>query len=297
MNLGMLNCLVLKQSFNRSNLYYEVRPKTDDIISQIHAFITSTYPDSSGLIYCTSRISCEIVAYRLRDEFGLSAPHYHAGLDKSDRLRIQNSWQEGDILVIVATMAFGMGIDKSNVRFVIHYSHPRSIEGYYQETGRAGRDGNSAHCLLFYSTQDKIPIEYLIRMGAGSASEKQIQRDNLQHMIRYCENRTDCRRTQLLSYFDECFSPAHCAHSCDNCKQGQDPAVEEKSYKLTNTATCSDVSNSSMAVPTAPPAILAIPSIDKSMVYTGNLQPTEDDTHPSEKVSLKCDSQLLVESW
>ncbi|KAI7828859.1 hypothetical protein BC939DRAFT_443129 [Gamsiella multidivaricata] len=220
-NLGMQNCLVLKQSFNRRNLYYEVRPKTAKIYSDIHAFITATYPGACGIIYCTSKRACEEMADKLRNEFGLSAQHYHAGLDKSDRIAIQKSWQEGSTQIIVATVAFGMGIDKPNVRFVIHHSLPQSLEGYYQETGRAGRDGDNAYCLLFYTYRDKVTIEFMIDKGEGNRDQKQRQRDNLQQMIMYCENKMDCRRAQVLSYFGEHFSRLDCANTCDNCRRNQ----------------------------------------------------------------------------
>ncbi|OAQ27529.1 ATP-dependent DNA helicase [Linnemannia elongata AG-77] len=220
-NLGMHNCLVLKQSFNRRNLYYEVRPKTPMVYADIHAFITASFPGECGIIYCTSKRSCEEMADKLRNEFRLSAQHYHAGLDKSDRIAIQKSWQEGGTKIIVATVAFGMGIDKANVRYVIHHSLPQSLEGYYQETGRAGRDGLNAQCILFYTYKDRKIIEFMIDKGDGNREQKQRQKDNLQQMIMYCENKTDCRRQQVLSYFDEVFSPASCANTCDNCRRGQ----------------------------------------------------------------------------
>lgn len=228
-SLGMQNCLVLKQSFNRRNLYYEVRPKTGKIFSDIHAFITATYPGACGIIYCTSKRACEEMADKLRNEFGLSAQHYHAGLDKTDRIAIQKSWQDGGTQIIVATVAFGMGIDKANVRFVIHHSLPQSLEGYYQETGRAGRDGDNAHCLLFYTYRDRVTIEFMIDKGDGNYEQKQRQRDNLQQMIMYCENKMDCRRAQVLSYFGEHFSPMDCANTCDNCRRTLEYTIKDVS--------------------------------------------------------------------
>lgn len=220
-NLGMENCLIIKQSFNRKNLYYEVRPKTGQIYADIHAFITANFPGACGIIYCTSKRACEEMADKLRNEYGLRAQHYHAGMHQSDRSAIQKSWQDDDTKIIVATVAFGMGIDKPDVRFVIHHSLPQSIEGYYQETGRAGRDGDHSHCILFYNYRDKTTIDFMIDKGEGSYEQKRRQRDNLQQMVMYCENTMDCRRSQVLSYFGQNFSAAECLNTCDNCRRAQ----------------------------------------------------------------------------
>ncbi|ORX95152.1 ATP-dependent DNA helicase [Basidiobolus meristosporus CBS 931.73] len=216
-SLRIQNCMSFSQSFNRKNLYYEVRPKTKNVNNDIYAYITANYAKQTGIIYCTSKKACEDVAYMLKTEYNVKAEHYHAGLDKEDRSRIQSDWQQNKLQVIVATIAFGMGIDKSDVRFVIHYSLPQSLEGYYQETGRAGRDGKHAACILFYSYKDKTTIEFLIKQGDGNQQLKQQQRNNLFQVVQFCENRTDCRRQQVLAYFGERFDPKECHQTCDNC--------------------------------------------------------------------------------
>lgn len=128
----------------------------------------------------------------------MSARFYHAGLNKKDRIEVQQLWAKNTVKIIVATIAFGMGIDKPDVRYVIHYSLPKSLEGYYQETGRAGRDGLESVCILFYTYGDKRRVEYLIEVGDGSKEQKQSQKEYLAQVIQYCENKVDCRRQQLL---------------------------------------------------------------------------------------------------
>ncbi|EEB08732.1 RecQ type DNA helicase Rqh1 [Schizosaccharomyces japonicus yFS275] len=217
--LRMENCIEMKSSFNRPNLYYEIKPKKD-VFAEMHRFISNGRLDQSGIIYCLSRTSCEQVAAKLRNEYGLKAWHYHAGLDKAERQRIQSSWQAGIYKVIVATIAFGMGVDKGDVRYVIHHSFPKSLEGYYQETGRAGRDGKPAHCIMFYSYKDSITFQKLITSGEGDAETKERQRQMLRQVIQFCENKSDCRRKQILSYFGESFDKALCNRGCDICCEG-----------------------------------------------------------------------------
>ena len=216
-NLKIQDCLQFAMSFNRPNLIYEVLHKSRNIEEDIKSMIQSKWKNQSGIIYCTSKKMCEQVADNLRKKYKLSIAHYHAGLDKEDRARIQNEWASNKVLIIVATVAFGMGIDKADVRFVIHYSLPQSIEGYYQETGRAGRDGRISHCILFYSYKDKNTIEFLIDKGDGDRFQKERQRGNLRQMISFCENKTDCRRKSLLGYFGEVFNPYNCNKTCDIC--------------------------------------------------------------------------------
>ncbi|CAG8781336.1 13938_t:CDS:1, partial [Acaulospora morrowiae] len=216
-SLSIPNCKVFSTGFNRKNLKYEVRKKNvNNVEQQIYQFIQETNNrEKTGIIYCISKASCEDVARELV-RVGLKAAYYHAGMDKRDRQRIQEDWHSNKIHIIVATTAFGMGIDKPDVRYVIHHSLPQSLEGYYQETGRAGRDGIDSICVLFYSYTDKFSIEKLIDGGEGNTEQKKQQRENLKEMIRYCENIVDCRRELVLRYFGENFRNSECQRGCDN---------------------------------------------------------------------------------
>ncbi|APA06862.1 hypothetical protein sscle_02g016320 [Sclerotinia sclerotiorum 1980 UF-70] len=230
-NLGMHNCDQLKQSFNRPNIYYEVRRKmgkgsTAAMFSEITTMLSVDYKNQSGIIYCLSRDNCEDVAKRLRGQ-GIKAHHFHAHMAAEDKKDIQHQWQVGDIQVVVATIAFGMGIDKQNVRFVIHYCLPKTLEGYYQETGRAGRDGKPASCFLYYGFQDTQIYKKMIDKGDGSPDVKNEQRQMLEAMVRFCDNRVDCRRVQLLRYFGETFRKEEC-RNCDTCNSND--TYEERDF-------------------------------------------------------------------
>ena len=210
-NLGIVDATEFKSSFNRPNLYYEVRPKTKDVDKDIIKFIKQ-HPGKSGIIYCLSRKKVEELAAILRAN-EIKAAAYHAGLDSATRTQTQDDFLMENIDVIVATIAFGMGIDKPDVRFVIHYDIPKSLEGYYQETGRAGRDGGEGICLAFYSSKDLDKLEKF--MEGKPVAEQDIGRQLLVETAAYAETSV-CRRKMLLHYFGEIYDKDNCGN-CDNC--------------------------------------------------------------------------------
>ncbi|XP_047475252.1 Bloom syndrome protein homolog isoform X2 [Penaeus chinensis] len=220
--LGLTDPKWFLSSFNRSNLRYEVLPKKGKkITTEISAVIKAKYSGQSGIVYCLSRKECDTTADDLA-RAGIKAVSYHAGLSDNQRVNVQTQWINDKFKVVCATIAFGMGIDKPDVRFVIHYSLPKSIEGYYQESGRAGRDGEIADCILYYSYGDMHRLRKMIDMDRENWEAKKTHYDNLWRMVAYCENKMDCRRTQLLNYFGEIFSREKCKMdrftACDNCK-------------------------------------------------------------------------------
>ncbi|KAE8367821.1 hypothetical protein BDV27DRAFT_154575 [Aspergillus caelatus] len=219
-NLKMDGCDIFTQSFNRPNLTYEVRQKKkgNELLASIADTIKSSYHNKSGIVYCLSRDTCQKVAKSLRDDYRIKAEHYHAGMKPDERAEVQQRWQAGRSHVIVATIAFGMGIDKPDVRFVIHHSLPKSLEGYYQETGRAGRDGKRSGCYMYYCYRDTMTINRMIDSSDGSKQQKNRQRQMLRNVVQFCENKSDCRRVQILAYFNEYFRREDCNASCDNCK-------------------------------------------------------------------------------
>ncbi|CAN6247237.1 unnamed protein product [Urochloa humidicola] len=227
--LGLANCIVFRQSFNRPNLRYFLRPKMKKCLEDIDNFIRTNHFKECGIIYCLSRMDCEKVAEKLR-ECGHNVSHYHGSMDPVDRTRVQKLWSKDKINIICATVAFGMGINKPDVRFVIHHSLPKSIEGYHQECGRAGRDGLPSSCLLYYQYSDYIRVRHMLTQGVAeqtaaprggypNSHEQALKthKENLLRMVSYCENDVDCRRLLQLIHFGERFDPSLCAKTCDNC--------------------------------------------------------------------------------
>ncbi|OWA51595.1 Bloom syndrome protein-like protein [Hypsibius exemplaris] len=220
--LGMRQPKWFVQSFNRPNLKYELRPKGAKALLDMIGTIQTEFRNRSGIVYCLSKKDCDGVAEAMCKE-GIKAAPYHAGLGDELRAETQRNWTRDRVKVVCATIAFGMGIDKPDVRFVMHYSLPKSIEGYYQETGRAGRDEKTATCILYYSFGDVTRNRKLLEKDtSGSYESKKVHLENLQKVVAFCENKTDCRRGMLLDYFGERFDRRECKRDdrtvCDNCQ-------------------------------------------------------------------------------
>ncbi|XP_070154798.1 recQ-like DNA helicase Blm [Polyergus mexicanus] len=220
--LGMTNPKWFMSSFNRPNLRYSIISKKGKNCSdEVIAMIMTKYRNACGIVYCLSRKDCDDYAAQMKKN-GIKALSYHAGLTDNQRSNCQGRWISDEIHVICATIAFGMGIDKPNVRFVIHAALPKSIEGYYQESGRAGRDGEIADCILFYNYADMHRIRKMIELDNPNPHVISTHMDNLFKMVAFCENTTDCRRSLQLNYFGEIFDRQQCISNkttaCDNCR-------------------------------------------------------------------------------
>jgi ATP-dependent DNA helicase RecQ len=211
-NLGMLKADLYKSSFNRPNLYYDIRSKAN-VIKEIIKYVKQN-SGKSGIIYCLSRKKVEEIAEVLKAN-GIKAEPYHAGMDAKERAKVQDGFLMEDLNVIVATIAFGMGIDKPDVRFVIHHDIPKSLESYYQETGRAGRDGGEGNCVTFYSHDDIVKLEKFLK--GKPVAEMEIGKSLLHETVSFAET-ASCRRKFLLHYFGEEFEESRCNNLCDNCK-------------------------------------------------------------------------------
>ncbi|MDP3557962.1 MAG: DNA helicase RecQ [Bacteroidota bacterium] len=225
-NLGMLTANLYKSSFNRGNLYYEVRSK-QNVNSEIIKYVKQN-SGKSGIIYCLSRKKVEEIAAALQVN-GIKAKPYHAGLDAKERAKTQDDFLMEDVKVIVATIAFGMGIDKPDVRFVIHHDIPKSLEGYYQETGRAGRDGGEGNCVTFYSYDDILKLEKF--MKDKPVAEQEIGKQMLSETASFAET-SSCRRKFILHYFGEEFEEAKCGEMCDNCRHPKQKFEAQEDLEL-----------------------------------------------------------------
>ncbi len=233
--LEMISPVVIQGKFGRENLFFEVRQKSRNVIDDIGAFIKREHPTDCGIIYCGSKKECEHISKILKTNYKLSCDFYHGGMTEPDRKAAQQKWMDEKVKLVVATTAFGLGINKPNVRYVIHYCMPKSMEHYVQECGRAGRDGLPSHCLVYYDMSDKRLHEFLLMQGKEQhESTKVIQygQANIHKMLDYCEEQYICRKQMQAEYFDEPFTPGtDCKDMCDNCKARKGRGVTQTFQK------------------------------------------------------------------
>lgn len=251
--LYMRDCLFFRSSYNRNNLYIEIRNKKDmsDVVTNMAQFIKKKYPDSSGLVYCSSRKECEQISEKLSKTHGLSAKYYHASMPEKEKSSVQEKWKNDEIKIIVATIAFGMGINKADVRYVIHHALPKSFENYYQEIGRAGRDGKKSHCLLYYNPADRRTLEFLMQKSGLNQNMVIQNLRKITEMIEYCEEFCECRRVIALLYFDEKFNRNDCGKMCDNCRKNlvkEDKDLTHECFKVLEFAKNCHFSNIDMTL-------------------------------------------------